>query len=191
MYSEWLAYGSDAKRIATAYASGVNAYIKLTGENPDLMPWEFKFLDYEPALWSAEDTVRIRSHGLIRNVRNEVRRALFVRDHGLEADAIRYPLSPEWKTTVPEGLDLDALLPLEPYDPAQMHADFRATFLANEVTVRVLHQILAWGHVGKTATAGPSPTSVHFSFSVVTSHDAFTVAVLPATATAYVAGEKT
>ena len=55
----------------------------------------------------------------------------------------------------PEGLD--ALLPIEPYDPAQMHADFRATFLANEVTMRVLRQILAWGHVGKTATAMPSP----------------------------------
>jgi len=59
-----------------------------------------------------------------------------------------------------EGLD-DALLPAEPYDPAQMHADFRSTFLANEVTERVLRQIMAWGHVGKTATSMPSPIDPH------------------------------
>ena len=29
-------------------------------------------LDYEPALWSAEDVVRIRSNGLWRNVASEV-----------------------------------------------------------------------------------------------------------------------
>ena len=109
MYSEWLAYGSDAKKIATSFAAGVNAYIELTRQDPELLPWEFEFLDYAPALWSPEDTVRIRSHGLVRNVGNEVRRALFVRDHGLEADALRAPLSPDWKTTIPEGLDLDAI----------------------------------------------------------------------------------
>ncbi len=109
MYTEWLAYGSDAKRIATAYVAGVNAYIELAKEDPDLMPWEFTFLDYEPASWSPEDTVRVRSHGLVRNVANEVRRALFVRDNSLEADAIRSPLSPDWKTTIPEGLDLDII----------------------------------------------------------------------------------
>ena len=109
MYSEWLAYGSDAKKIATSFAAGVNAYIALTRQDPELLPWEFEFLDYEPALWSPEDTVRIRSHGLVRNVGSEVRRALFVRDHGLEADALRAPLSPEWKTTIPEGLDIDAI----------------------------------------------------------------------------------
>ncbi len=109
MYSEWLAYGSDAKRIATAYVAGVNAYIELARQDSDLMPWEFKFLDYEPAAWSSSDTVRIRSHGLVRNVGSEVRRALFVRDNSLEADALRSPLSPEWKTTLPEGLDLDII----------------------------------------------------------------------------------
>lgn len=109
MYTEWLAYGSDAKRVATAYVAGVNAYIELAKNDPAMMPWEFEFLNYEPARWSAEDTVRIRSHGLVRNVGNEVQRALFVRDNGLAADAIRSPLSPEWQTTIPEGLDLDVI----------------------------------------------------------------------------------
>jgi len=36
MYREWLAYGSDAKKIAQAFTAGINAYIDLIGEQPDL-----------------------------------------------------------------------------------------------------------------------------------------------------------
>lgn len=109
MYSEWLAYGSDAKRIATSFTDGINAYIGLTRRNSSLVPWEFSFLDYEPAMWSPEDTVRIRSHGLVRNVSSEVQRALFVRENGLAADALRRPLEPDWETRIPDGLDLDLI----------------------------------------------------------------------------------
>ena len=38
MYREWLAYGSDAKRIAEAFTSGINAYIDVLDENPELLP---------------------------------------------------------------------------------------------------------------------------------------------------------
>ena len=41
MYREWLAYGSDAKRIAEAFTSGINAYIDLLDENSELLPPEF------------------------------------------------------------------------------------------------------------------------------------------------------
>ena len=44
MYSEWLFYGSDAKRIATSFVGGVNAYIGLTREHADLLPWEYREL---------------------------------------------------------------------------------------------------------------------------------------------------
>src|SRR5262245_58738159 len=54
MYSEWLAYGPDAKRIATAFASGVNAFVRQTQADPALLPVEFELLGYRPALWSAE-----------------------------------------------------------------------------------------------------------------------------------------
>jgi penicillin amidase len=105
MYREWLAYGSDAKRIAISFANGVNAYIELIGQHPELLPPEFELLDYRPAQWDASDIVRIRSHGLLRNVRNEVRRALIACQNGLEAsDYWRY-LEPEWTTRIPEGLD--------------------------------------------------------------------------------------
>ncbi len=107
MYREWLAYGSDAKRIAESFASGVNAYIDLieSGQAPELLPPEFDLLGYRPQRWRAEDIVRIRSHGLLRNVRNEVRRARIVCELGLDAALTWKPLEPEWTTQVPDGLD--------------------------------------------------------------------------------------
>jgi penicillin amidase len=105
MYREWLAYGSDAKRIAEAFTSGINAYIELTDEYPELLPPEFELLDYRPARWSPEDVVRIRSHGLLYNVNREIRRARIACHAGLEIAAVRKQLEPEWTTKIPEGLD--------------------------------------------------------------------------------------
>ncbi len=75
MYREWLAYGSDSKRIAEAFANGVNAYVLETQKKPELLPAEFRQLGYKPALWRAEDIVRIRAHGLTRNASSEVARS--------------------------------------------------------------------------------------------------------------------
>lgn len=105
MYAEWLAYGSDAKRIAQAFTSGINAYVSLLQEHPDLTPLEFGLLGYEPSRWAAEDVVRIRSHGLWRNVVSEVKRARIVCRHGLEAASLWKVLEPDWTPVIPEGLD--------------------------------------------------------------------------------------
>src|ERR1700684_3120215 len=58
-----------------------------------------------PDLWSVEDVVRIRSHGLTRNVASEVKRSLVACAAGLEADRFRVKLAPAWTTKIPEGLD--------------------------------------------------------------------------------------
>jgi penicillin amidase len=73
--------------------------------DPALLPPEFVLLGYRPARWQASDVVRIRSHGLWRNVRNEVKRAQVYCRLGPEADALRQQLAPEWTPIVPEGLD--------------------------------------------------------------------------------------
>ena len=106
LYREWLAYGSDAKRIAQAFVAGINAYVKLIEQKPELLPVEFRALHYKPALWRPEDVVRIRSHGLWRNVGSEVRRAQVACKAGLAADLTRRWLEPEHVTRVPEGLDV-------------------------------------------------------------------------------------
>jgi penicillin amidase len=126
MYREWLAYGSDAKRIAESFAAGVNAYVDLVDAEPDRLPPEFRLLDYRPARWAAADIVRIRSHGLLRNVRNEVRRARIACEAGLEATYDWTLLEPEWRTEIPAGLD-PCVIPeevLETYDLATAGVSF-------------------------------------------------------------------
>ena len=105
MYPEWLAYGADAKAIAQAFTAGINAYIDLIDAQPERLPPEFALLEYRPARWQPEDVVRIRSHGLWRNVTAEVQRARIACNHGLPAAAAWKVLEPTWQTQIPDGLD--------------------------------------------------------------------------------------
>lgn len=105
MAREWRSYGPDAQRIATRFAAGINAYIDLTASDPSRLPFEFRHFGHAPEKWQAEDVVRIRSHGLTRNLGSEVWRALVACHGGLKADEVRLRLSPRWETRVPEGLD--------------------------------------------------------------------------------------
>ncbi|HVS64719.1 MAG TPA: penicillin acylase family protein [Thermoanaerobaculia bacterium] len=111
MYAEWLAYASDTKRIVSAFVAGVNAFIELTDQQPELLPFEFRALEYPPLRWTPETVVRIRSHGLLRNVSSEVRRARTLRDLGLErgrrALFYRDRLEPERPLEIPDGLALE------------------------------------------------------------------------------------
>jgi len=105
MRQEWLAYGQAAQRIATRFVEGINAYIDLTGSDPATLPVEFRTFGYLPEKWQPEDVVRIRSHGLTRNLVSEFTRAAMACRSDLESDEVRSPLSPPWKTKVPAGLD--------------------------------------------------------------------------------------
>ena len=105
MQPEWAAYGKDAHRTSARFVAGINAYIDYIARKPELLPFEFRQLGYLPAKWRPEDVVRIRSHGLTRNLTQEFARARVVCSAGLAADAMRAQLSPAWTTRVPEGLD--------------------------------------------------------------------------------------
>ncbi|HVS13167.1 MAG TPA: penicillin acylase family protein [Thermoanaerobaculia bacterium] len=113
LYSEWLAYASDTKRIVTAFVAGINAWIELTERQPELLPFELRALDYRPLRWTPETVVAIRSHGLLRNVRSEVERALTLKrlgpDRGARALAFRDRLEPEHALAVPVGLELELI----------------------------------------------------------------------------------
>lgn len=105
MEEEWEAYGPNGQVYAEAFVDGVNAYVQqvLDGELP--LPVEFELTGTDPDLWSAEDAIRIRSHGLTRNASSEVRRSQVACKAGLEADALRRALEPDWETSIPDGLD--------------------------------------------------------------------------------------
>lgn len=105
LYREWLAYGSDAKRIAEAFSAGINAYLDLIEAEPDRLPVEFGLLDYRPSRWAPSDVVRLRSHGLSMNLTSEARRARIVCELGVEAAERWRPLEPERALVIPEGLD--------------------------------------------------------------------------------------
>ncbi len=113
MYREWLAYGSDAKRVAESFVAGVNAFVAETERDPGRVPLEFRLLGYRPARWNAEDVVRIRHHGLTLNFESEVVRAgLFCRfgsegetSVGRRADWLRRELDPPDPPVLADGFD--------------------------------------------------------------------------------------
>jgi len=106
---EWNAYGPDARKITASFVAGINAYVDWLGDHRDQVPMEFQVLGYGPSKWEAADVVRIRSHGLTRNVTSEVARAktICATDpvKGPGYDQARSGLQPPWDTQVPAGLD--------------------------------------------------------------------------------------
>jgi penicillin amidase len=103
--AEWAAYGPDARAWSLAWVDGVNAYVTqvLNGEAP--LPVEFRLTGTKPGLWSLDDMVRVRAHGLNRNAEYEVTRSRTVAAGGVEADALRRKLDPDHAIRIPEGLD--------------------------------------------------------------------------------------
>ncbi|MFI4987602.1 MAG: penicillin acylase family protein, partial [Alphaproteobacteria bacterium] len=103
--AEWQAYGSRTKEIAFAFTAGINAYVTLVRQQPELLPAEFRWLGYLPELWRPADLFRMRSFGASANAAAEVRRAELACKGALDADAIAHPLEPPWQTKVPDGLE--------------------------------------------------------------------------------------
>jgi len=108
-HADWLSYGSDTKRASTAFVEGINTYVQLTRDDPSLLPEEFKQLAYQPSFWEPTDVTRIRSHGLFYNVREEVTRALTLRDHGRDVEELRRRREPNRDLVVPDGLDVSVI----------------------------------------------------------------------------------
>ena len=106
MDAEWAAYGTDeAKPVTTAFVEGINAWIALTEADPALLSPEFAAMDTKPERWETADVVRIRSHGLVRNVLSEAARARVMAATDLETDLARRSIEPAHVIAVPDGLD--------------------------------------------------------------------------------------
>ena len=138
MYREWLSYGSDSKRVAEAFVAGVNAYVAQVEANPSLLPEEFKLLGYQPTRWTAEDTVRIRHHGLTLNFSGEVDRAQAFCDgkqNGARVDWLRRELVPNVQPQIPQGLEVCGL-PSAELKRAYALATSSPRFTKDNVSVR-------------------------------------------------------
>ncbi len=102
--AEWASYSPDTKQIATAFANGINAYIKgLSGKRPI----EFEVAGYDPGLWAPEDVVaRVAGLLMTRNASNEVSTSLEVSRFGAELIEKMSPPDPFVKLQPPKGLEL-------------------------------------------------------------------------------------
>ncbi|OSI22143.1 penicillin acylase family protein [Bradyrhizobium canariense] len=128
MNAEWAAYGPKGKTYAEAFVAGVNAYVADVRAGKRPLPIEFRIAGTMPDPWTADDIVRIRSHGLTRNVASEVKRSLVACAAGLDADRFRVKLEPAWTTKIPDGLDPCSVpkAVLAPYDLATRPVAFAA-----------------------------------------------------------------
>jgi penicillin amidase len=128
MDKEWAAYGPDAKSYTEAFVAGINSYVEDVRAGRQPLPVEFRVAGTMPDLWKPEDVVRIRSHGLTRNVASEVARARVACAAGVEVDRFRRILEPQWTTKVPEGLDPCSIKPeiLNDYNLATREVTFAA-----------------------------------------------------------------
>ena len=142
MDREWAAYGADAKEHTRAFVAGINAYVAAVRRDPALLPREFALAGYEPAFWKAEDVVRIRNHGLVVGVGEQLLRAEATCKAGLDAAGLLLKVSPPWTPIVPEGLDLCSIPPtvLDQYHLALKPVTFGpdGRHAANEDTEPVL-----------------------------------------------------
>src|ERR1700722_19095110 len=104
MEAEWASYGPDAKRIATSFTSGINAYIRgLKGKRPA----EFQIGGYDPGLWEPEDVVaRVAGLLMTHNLTREVARVHDLKLFGLDGLAKYLPPDPPVPLEVPKGLDV-------------------------------------------------------------------------------------
>ncbi len=64
-------YHPRGKEIVDSFVRGINAYIDLTREKPELLPLEFRLLGIQPGHWTKEVVIS-RHNGLFRNARDEV-----------------------------------------------------------------------------------------------------------------------
>ncbi len=148
MAAEWAAYGTpEAQWITEAFVAGINAWISLTEADPALLAPEFSAMGTRPSRWDAADVVRIRSHGLVRNVLSEAARAQVMAMADLETDLARRSIDPPHEIVVPDG-----------FDPASVPADvldvFRLATAALDVSparlAATLEEAWRWTKVADT-----------------------------------------
>jgi len=108
--TEWTSYHPDAKRLFTAYANGVNAFVS---QNRDNLPVEFQLTGVEPLPWTAETVVLRWASLAVSSTRqhavSELQLAMNVARYGA-AEANRREAPDPWDDlVVPEGLDVSII----------------------------------------------------------------------------------
>lgn len=105
--AEWSSYHPEGKRIFSAYAAGVNAFIASVGDN---LPVEFKLTGTRPQPWTAEQLLlRARVNDSVADARAELRLARSVATLGLREANRRARTVPPDNLAIPEGLNVSVI----------------------------------------------------------------------------------
>lgn len=105
--AEWSSYHPEGKRIFTAYAAGVNAFIASIG---DTLPVEFTLTGTRPEPWTAEQLLqRARVSDSLGDARAELELARSVATLGLAEANRRNPTDVGDTLAVPDGLDVSRI----------------------------------------------------------------------------------
>jgi penicillin amidase len=104
---EWSSYHPEGKRIFSAYAAGVNAFINAAGQR---LPVEFRLTGTRPEPWTAEQLLlRARVNDSINDARAELTLARSVATSGLQEANRRARTEPPDDLRVPDGLDVSLI----------------------------------------------------------------------------------
>lgn len=107
MAAEWASYSPDARSIAEAFTSGINAYVE---QHRDKLPIEFELLGFEPGVWEPEHVLlRIAGLLMVRNVSQEIARAQLVARLGPERTQRWYPTDPSRELSPDPEVDLSGI----------------------------------------------------------------------------------
>jgi len=105
--SEWNSYHPEGRRIFTAFANGVNAYIAQAG---DRLPVEFRLTGIRPQPWTPEIALmRTQTAMPAGDARSELNLARSVLEFGVEEANRRARPSPYRDLVTPEGVDLSLI----------------------------------------------------------------------------------
>ncbi len=152
-------YHPQGEEIISAFVRGINAYIDLTREQPELLPVEFRLLGITPGYWTPEIVIS-RHNGLFRNAMAEVRLARGVRAVG--PDRLK-----EWLDLHPGNPDLR---PAERLDLAGITDEVIALYEETRSPIRFSKEDIVDATArASTATSAAPSTPWPFLFDTVAS----------------------
>lgn len=109
MHAEWTSYSDDAREIATAFTSGINAWIEQIG---DKLPIEFRMLGYRPKKWRPEDVLaRMSGLVMVSNWEKEISRTRLIAKIGVERARLLAPTDPPVEFAPDSKLNLNVIVP--------------------------------------------------------------------------------
>ncbi len=125
-------YHEDGTEIINAFVAGVNAYIRETEKNPELLPFEFELLGLKPGHWTPEIVIS-RHNALTGGISNEIMLAKAITAIGAETLKEYMPFYRDTHLEPFDGIDLSTITSdiMASYRASRSMPGFNAEDLAN------------------------------------------------------------